>query len=132
MLRIIVLFLGLVIPVQISGTAFAEQKSWSGIAEPRNRKEWVRAVQVRVRANLENIFRTSRVAGTGKISGKGLLTMRIDSDGRITGVAIRQGSGSEKLDESMVRGMAGLPQMPRFTPDMPDDAILVNLPINVE
>ncbi|TWI28180.1 energy transducer TonB family protein [Paracoccus sulfuroxidans] len=128
MLRTIFLSLCLSLPVLLPAASFAQQKSWSGTAEPRNEKEWIRAVQLRVNANAVNSFMTNRLAGTGRAKGVAALTVEIASDGQIKAVSIRTSSGSEEVDESLRRGVMALPQMPRFTPDMQGDSIALVIP----
>lgn len=133
MLRAALLGLTMMTPMLAAPPALAEQEGWSSQPAPKNRDAWRRQVQLRVEANMANLFRTRGVAGAeaAKARGPAVLQMEILADGSVRNVRITRKSGAGKIDESLTRAASALPRMPAFSPDMTGDCILINLPVRI-
>lgn len=131
MLRIALLSLILLSPTFAATPVMAEQASGSGLPAPETKKQWQRAVQLRLNANIQNRLGTRSVAGLLGETGTAALSLRIAPDGAISDVGIARSSGSAKIDESLLRTARALPRMPAFAPDMARKPIMISFPVQL-
>lgn len=65
-----------------------------------------------------------------KIQGNNAaLILVVAADGTIREVTIAKSSGQPDLDESLLRAVRNIPQLPAFTPDMTEATIQLKLPV---
>lgn len=132
MIRLIAICFALALPLAVPTLGVAQQKSWSGTAEPTNEREWARAAQLRVKTIAPNLFATSAGAGAAARSGEAHIVVRVRPDGSIEGVRLVSASGSEALDQQLQQTFSRLPQLPKFTPDMRYRRMNLQIPIEVK
>ncbi|WP_420212438.1 energy transducer TonB family protein [Burkholderia aenigmatica] len=96
---------------------------WAGA--PATQDAWTVAVRQAI------LQRLQIPAGSGHPSSgtyKARLSARIGRDGSVTQVEIGQSSGYADLDQAAVAAFRG-GNVPAFSPDMPQDSMLLNVPI---
>lgn len=103
------------------------QTSFSATPAPAtNRAEWMQMAEATALAGISRANSSLAVYGSPRRVRMGLM-IAIRRDGEVLEVGISESSGSPGLDGAMQRALSRITRMQPFTPDMPEEVVILQL-----